>query len=116
MTSPFHCCAKISLLKGLSWSTGKRTTGGLIDDGVKSGVRYILNNFFDGQKQDALDLLTGTYVVKKGALLSEALIALCSCAMQHAVISLPWHAHMDCSGYAKTTALAHPQRKHAAET
>ena len=41
----------------------------MIDDGVKSGVRYILNNFFDGHKQDALDLFTGTYTVKKGAVL-----------------------------------------------
>lgn len=48
-------------------AAGKRTFGGLVDDGVKSGVRYILNNFFDGHKQDALDLFTGTYVVKKGA-------------------------------------------------
>ena len=30
-------------------------------------MRYILNNFFDGHKQDALDLFTGTYVVNKGA-------------------------------------------------
>ncbi len=27
----------------------------------------MLNNFFDGTKQDALDLLTGTYTVSKGA-------------------------------------------------
>ena len=47
-------------------AAGKRTFGGLIDDGVKSGVRYILNKFFDGHKQDALDLLTGTYTIKKG--------------------------------------------------
>ena len=33
-------------------------------------MRYILNNFFDGHKQDALDLLTGTYTIKKGVLLS----------------------------------------------
>ncbi|GMH37947.1 hypothetical protein BSKO_05831 [Bryopsis sp. KO-2023] len=39
--------------------TGKRTIGGLIDDGVKSTVRYYLNNFQDGRKQDALDLVTG---------------------------------------------------------
>lgn len=51
-------------------AVGKRTFGGLIDDGVKSGMRYILNNFFDGHKQDALDLLTGTYTIKKGVLLS----------------------------------------------
>ena len=49
-------------------AAGKRTFGGLIDDGVKSGMRYILNNFFDGHKQDALDLFTGTYVLRKGAL------------------------------------------------
>lgn len=46
---------------------GQRTYGGLIDDGVKSGARYVLNNFFDGAKQDALDLLTGTYTISKGA-------------------------------------------------
>lgn len=39
--------------------TGKRTIGGLLDDGVKSAMRYYLNNFRDGQKQDALDLITG---------------------------------------------------------
>ena len=106
---------KDTSLKGLSWSTGKRTTGGLIDDGVKSGVRYILNNFFDGHKQDALDLLTGTYVVKKGALLSEALIApaYVLCCM-HEITSLAC-SHR-CSGYAKTAAFVHPQRKRAAET
>lgn len=40
-------------------------------------MRYILNNFFDGHKQDALDLLSGTYTIKKGVLLPKAL--LCSC-------------------------------------
>ena len=30
-------------------------------------MRYVLNNFYDGAKQDALDLVTGTYVVSKGA-------------------------------------------------
>lgn len=46
--------------------TGQRTVGGLLDDGWKSAVRYFLNNFHDGRKQDALDLLTGTYSVSKG--------------------------------------------------
>ena len=45
--------------------TGKRTKMGLVDDGVKSLTRYCLNNFSDGRKQDALDLVTGTYVVDK---------------------------------------------------
>ena len=46
--------------------TGVRTRAGLLDDGVKSGMRYYLNNFQDGHKQDALDLATGAYVVSKG--------------------------------------------------
>ncbi|CAL8466862.1 g6398 [Coccomyxa elongata] len=45
--------------------TGQRTLGGLLDDGVKSAMRYFLNNFRDGRKQDALDLLTGTYTISK---------------------------------------------------
>lgn len=47
--------------------TGVRTKAGLLDDGVKSGLRYYLNNFSDGRKQDALDLVTGTFVISKGA-------------------------------------------------
>ena len=46
--------------------TGKRTTFGLLDDGVKSIVRYYLNNFCDGRKQDAVDLVTGNYSISKG--------------------------------------------------
>lgn len=48
--------------------TGKRTMGGMIDDGIKSLTRYYLNNFCDGRKQDALDLVTGTYHVDKSEL------------------------------------------------
>ena len=47
--------------------TGKRTTMGLLDDGVKSVTRYYLNTFQDGQKQDALDLASGSYRVESGA-------------------------------------------------
>eukprot|EP00049_Salpingoeca_infusionum_P000801 m.42454 g.42454 ORF g.42454 m.42454 type:complete len:657 (+) comp10692_c0_seq2:131-2101(+) len=39
--------------------TGKRTLTGLVMDGYNSATRYVRNNFFDGQKQDAYDLLTG---------------------------------------------------------
>lgn len=41
--------------------TGKRTAAGLLDDGIKSAVRYYLNNYEDGHKQDALDLVSGAY-------------------------------------------------------
>ena len=46
--------------------TGKRTTFGLVDDGVKSMVRYYVNNFSDGRKQDAVDLVTGNYSISEG--------------------------------------------------
>ena len=41
--------------------TGKRTTRGLIDDGVNSATRYYLNNFRDGDRQDAYDLLLAVH-------------------------------------------------------
>ena len=44
--------------------TGKRTVSGLVDDGMKSCVRYYLNNFEDGTKQDALDLVTLGYAAQ----------------------------------------------------
>ncbi|GLC45996.1 hypothetical protein PLESTM_001812500 [Pleodorina starrii] len=46
--------------------TGKRTFGGVIDDGVKAVVRYYVNNFQDGRKQDAVDLVTGAFTVVPG--------------------------------------------------
>eukprot|EP00947_MAST-08B_sp_MAST-8B-sp1_P002359 g2359.t1 len=36
--------------------TGKRTTRGLLQDARNSMVRYFLNNFTDGSRQDAIDL------------------------------------------------------------
>jgi hypothetical protein len=35
---------------------GKRTTYGVMRDGVNSLTRYILNNFYDGFRQDSIDL------------------------------------------------------------
>jgi len=42
--------------------TGKRTMAGVFADGVNSCKRYYINNFTDGVKQDAIDLMLGTYV------------------------------------------------------
>ncbi|RHY27914.1 hypothetical protein DYB32_006438 [Aphanomyces invadans] len=42
--------------------TGKRTTRGALQDGYNSVLRYILNNFYDGHRQDAMDLLLLRYV------------------------------------------------------
>jgi phosphatidylinositol 4-phosphatase len=41
--------------------TGKRTFKGMINDGINSVKRYYINNFTDGAKQDAIDLLIGNY-------------------------------------------------------
>ena len=43
---------------------------GLLEDGIKSGVRYYLNNFKDGKKQDAIDFITGNYAITPGAHMS----------------------------------------------
>jgi len=45
--------------------TGKRTTRGLIDDGLKTTMRYIKNNFFDGARQDGFDLVTGAWMARR---------------------------------------------------
>jgi hypothetical protein len=41
--------------------TGKRSKEGALQDGVNSLMRYIKNNFLDGPRQDAYDLITGTW-------------------------------------------------------
>ncbi|ODO05787.1 hypothetical protein I350_04848 [Cryptococcus amylolentus CBS 6273] len=46
--------------------TGKRTKEGLLHDGYKSIMRYIRNNFFDGDRQDGFDILTGAWVARRG--------------------------------------------------
>ncbi|KAK0245926.1 SacI homology domain-containing protein [Armillaria nabsnona] len=45
--------------------TAQRTKKGLLEDGVKGVVRYLKNNYFDGARQDAFDLVTGTWVPRK---------------------------------------------------
>ncbi|KAK7064539.1 SAC domain-containing protein [Favolaschia claudopus] len=45
--------------------TGKRTRKGLMEDGVKSLLRYFKNNFFDGARQDGFDLVAGNWVPRK---------------------------------------------------
>jgi len=39
--------------------TGKRTKKGALNDGVNSLTRYVKNNFFDGYKQNCVDLAVG---------------------------------------------------------
>ncbi|WWC72748.1 uncharacterized protein I206_106712 [Kwoniella pini CBS 10737] len=48
--------------------TGKRSKEGMLQDGYKSIMRYIRNNFFDGDRQDAFDILTGAWVAKRGGI------------------------------------------------
>ncbi|RKP09538.1 SacI homology domain-containing protein [Thamnocephalis sphaerospora] len=44
--------------------TGKRSKAGMVQDLVNSIVRYVKNNYMDGLRQDAYDLLLGTYVIQ----------------------------------------------------
>eukprot|EP00257_Ricinus_communis_P017833 XP_015576365.1 phosphoinositide phosphatase SAC7 [Ricinus communis] len=50
-------------LKGDYVRYGQRTTQGILKDGWNALARYYLNNFSDGTKQDAIDLLHGHYIV-----------------------------------------------------
>eukprot|EP00262_Sarcandra_glabra_P015183 TRINITY_DN4615_c0_g1_i1.p1 TRINITY_DN4615_c0_g1~~TRINITY_DN4615_c0_g1_i1.p1 ORF type:complete len:475 (-),score=76.50 TRINITY_DN4615_c0_g1_i1:261-1685(-) len=51
-------------LKGDFVRFGKRTINGILKDGWNALARYYLNNFCDGAKQDAMDLLQGHYIVQ----------------------------------------------------
>ncbi|ONK55899.1 uncharacterized protein A4U43_C10F2100 [Asparagus officinalis] len=50
-------------LKGDFVRCGNRTVQGILKDGWNALARYYLNNFVDGTKQDAIDLLQGHYIV-----------------------------------------------------
>ncbi|XP_050241554.1 phosphoinositide phosphatase SAC7-like [Quercus robur] len=53
-------------LKGDFVRYGQRTIQGILKDGWNALARYYLNNFCDGTKQDAIDLLQGHYIVSVG--------------------------------------------------
>lgn len=44
---------------------GKQTMAGLIKDGMSAISRYYFNNFQDGERQDAIDLISGHYVINR---------------------------------------------------
>ncbi|KAA8517397.1 hypothetical protein F0562_017690 [Nyssa sinensis] len=46
---------------------GKQTMAGLIKDGMSAISRYYLNNFQDGVRQDAIDLISGHYTVRSNS-------------------------------------------------
>ncbi|XP_051131684.1 phosphoinositide phosphatase SAC8 isoform X2 [Andrographis paniculata] len=46
---------------------GKQTMTGIIQDGMSAISRYYLNNFQDGVRQDAIDLISGRYTVNKSS-------------------------------------------------
>ncbi|KAK4480007.1 hypothetical protein RD792_013064 [Penstemon davidsonii] len=50
-------------LKGDFVRFGQRTVQGILNDGWNALMRYYLNNFRDGTKQDAIDLIQGHYIV-----------------------------------------------------
>ncbi|CAM6083198.1 unnamed protein product [Calypogeia fissa] len=52
-------------LKGDFVRYGKRTFQGLVQDGFNALARYYYNNFTDGIRQDAMDLIAGHYTVSR---------------------------------------------------
>lgn len=52
-------------LKGDLVRYGRQTVGGMIKDGISALTRYYLNNFQDGIRQDALDLISGRYTISR---------------------------------------------------
>ena len=50
---------------------------GLLRDGTNSLMRYFINNFYDGHRQDSIDLILGNYQVSEseGALLENSPLA-----------------------------------------
>ncbi|KAJ1960643.1 Phosphoinositide phosphatase sac1 [Dipsacomyces acuminosporus] len=46
--------------------TGQRTKAGALQDARNSVERYVRGNFFDGERQDSIDLLLGRFTVKPG--------------------------------------------------
>ncbi|KAF7978915.1 hypothetical protein HWV62_44443 [Athelia sp. TMB] len=55
--------------------TNKRTRKGLLEDGYKSILRYLKNNYFDGARQDAFDLVTGTWTPRMGVVTATGLVS-----------------------------------------
>lgn len=52
-------------LKGDLIRYGRQTLSGLIKDGMSALSRYYLNNFHDGIRQDAMDLISGRYTINR---------------------------------------------------
>nr|XP_023893475.1 phosphoinositide phosphatase SAC8 isoform X2 [Quercus suber] len=59
--------AGTNALKGDLVRYGKQTVAGLIKDGMSAISRYYLNNFHDGVRQDAVDLISGHYTVNRNS-------------------------------------------------
>ncbi|XP_030439503.2 phosphoinositide phosphatase SAC8 [Syzygium oleosum] len=55
-------------LKGDLVRYGRQTLAGTIKDGMSALSRYYLNNFHDGIRQDAIDLVSGHYTVNRNGL------------------------------------------------
>ncbi|KAK3406844.1 hypothetical protein EUGRSUZ_K02976 [Eucalyptus grandis] len=55
-------------LKGDLVRYGRQTLAGAIKDGMSALSRYYLNNFHDGIRQDAIDLVSGHYTVNRNGL------------------------------------------------
>ncbi|KAF8446152.1 SacI homology domain-containing protein [Boletus edulis BED1] len=55
--------------------TNKRTSIGALEDGSKSIMRYVRNNYFDGARQDGFDLVTGAWTPRNNPITAISLLA-----------------------------------------
>lgn len=51
--------------------TGRRTIEGALSDLVNSITRYVKNNYFDGARQDAFDLVLGAWTPTPGVSINQ---------------------------------------------
>eukprot|EP00158_Paraphelidium_tribonemae_P003429 Partr_v1_DN26119_c0_g1_i3_m10483 putative SAC1 suppressor of actin mutations 1-like (yeast) len=87
--------------------TGKRTHMGALSDGFNSAVRYVKNNFLDGSRQDAYDLVSGKYELSASRNIPEpvksyryyALASIVACAVIMEVFTVTLYISMSCLMY-----------------
>mmetsp|Transcript_6422 Transcript_6422/g.19434 ORF Transcript_6422/g.19434 Transcript_6422/m.19434 type:complete len:1045 (+) Transcript_6422:1-3135(+) len=62
--------------------TGKRSTRGMLEDGVKSVMRIYYKNFVDGGRQDAIDTLCGYGLAQNLAIISNGRVGILTDVMR----------------------------------
>ncbi|GAA5995681.1 hypothetical protein JCM5350_006638 [Sporobolomyces pararoseus] len=70
--------------------TGKRSKEGALQDGINSLIRYIKNNFLDGPRQDAYDLVTGVWKPRQKSDVNQEVVDWLKDQRDFASRTTPW--------------------------